>query len=149
MNLEQIDTSTTAGKADKQKAYRAVRTAVETGALTRPSVCERCGLDPGTRRDGRSLIQGHHHDYSKPLDVEWICQKCHRLETPLALGENNGQARLNKEKVLLAKSLRAKGVSYSKIADAVGVSKWTAARAIKGIHWSGVCGSKEVSNVND
>ncbi|MDT9693957.1 hypothetical protein Q5762_37670, partial [Streptomyces sp. P9(2023)] len=65
------------------------------------------------------------------------------------LGEKNGQARLNEEKVCVAKAMRAKGVSYSKIANAVGVSKWTAARAIKGVHWKEVCETKEAHNVND
>lgn len=136
MNLEQIDTSTTAGKAEQQRARRAVRTAIEKGQMVRPSNCERCGCNPGFRVDGRALVQGHHHDYSRPLDIEWICQKCHRLETPLALGEKNGQARLNWELVAEAKRLRQSGMSFSKIADAVGVSRWTAARAIKGVHWA-------------
>ncbi len=136
MNLEQIDTSTTAGKAVKQRARRAVRTAIEKGHMVRPSNCERCGCDPGCGVDGRALVQGHHHDYSKPLDIEWICHKCHRLETPLALGEKNGQARLNWNLVAEAKKLRNDGMSFSNIAKAVGVSKWTAARAIKGVHWA-------------
>lgn len=38
------------------------------GHLT-PEPCQACG----TTTDG----QKHHHDYSKPLDVEWLCRGCH------------------------------------------------------------------------
>ena len=51
----------------KDKARRALRYAVKTGKIKR-GPCRYCG-DLKT--------QGHHSDYSKPLDVEWVCQKCH------------------------------------------------------------------------
>lgn len=80
-----------------QKAYRLVRSAIESGTLVRPDSCNRCGQSPPKARDGRSRIHAHHHDYSRPLDVEWICAKCHRDETPLpvvmgapAFGDSNG-----------------------------------------------------------
>lgn len=33
--------------------------------------CGKCG-------DPRS--QMHHHDYTKPLEVEWLCRRCHLAE---------------------------------------------------------------------
>lgn len=57
---------------DKRKAHNAVNNAVRDGKLVKPKTCPRCGTD-------RRII-GHHHDYSKPLEVEWCCSKCHRQE---------------------------------------------------------------------
>lgn len=54
---------------DKERARRAVAYALRAGNLQR-APCK-CG-DPKT--------QAHHHDYSKPLDVEWLCFRCHRNE---------------------------------------------------------------------
>jgi predicted Zn-ribbon and HTH transcriptional regulator len=56
--------------ADAQKANAAVFRAVKSGILVRPAVCEKCGLSEN--------IQAHHEDYSKPLDIEWLCLRCHK-----------------------------------------------------------------------
>ena len=55
-------------------ARKALSEAVRTGRLQRPEVCERCG--------GSGPIEGHHADYSRPLDVEWLCVPCHTAEDP-------------------------------------------------------------------
>lgn len=47
--------------------------AVKRGDLVKPSECSECGCGPLDRRK----IQGHHPDYDKPLEVEWLCQDCH------------------------------------------------------------------------
>ena len=50
------------------------------GKLQRSTKCERCGEIPPPFKDGRSAIQAHHPDYLKPLEVLWLCQKCHHKE---------------------------------------------------------------------
>lgn len=50
------------------KAHSAVSKAIRDGKLT-PKPCERCGFALG--------VQAHHEDYSKPLEVVWLCTKCH------------------------------------------------------------------------
>lgn len=129
----------------KQKAHMAVRKAIALGQLVRPMNCEHCGLAPKATSDGRSPIQAHHRDYSKPLEVEWICAKCHRQETPLPLvmggrcvGEANGQSKFTTQDVIAARRLRQKGLPYSEIASRFGVDKKTAMRAIKGEQWAHV-----------
>lgn len=66
-------------KADPKLAYRArfrLSSAVANGRLVRASACSDCSRDeiPG---DHKTRLHGHHPDYSKPLDVVWVCPKCH------------------------------------------------------------------------
>lgn len=56
----------------KGKARQLVQTAVKYGRLIRPSNCSKCSIE--------GKIQAHHHDYSKPLDVIWLCPLCHGAE---------------------------------------------------------------------
>jgi twinkle protein len=53
----------------RRRARRAVQSAVEHGELLKPETCERCG--------GKEDVEAHHEDYSKPLQVQWYCSKCH------------------------------------------------------------------------
>lgn len=58
------------------KAQNVLEAAIKKGIAHRSSSCETCGFQ-GTFKDGRSSIQAHHPDYNKPLEVMWLCQKCH------------------------------------------------------------------------
>lgn len=123
-----------------EQAYRIVRSAIERGDLIRPNSCERCGVLAQNTKDGRAYVQAHHRDYSKPLDVEWICAKCHRAETPLpavvggrAYGSKNGQAKLTEQLVV---EIRVSSESGASIARRLGVSRSTVNRARSGKRWS-------------
>lgn len=66
------------GSTEDDHAQNMVEYAIRQGVLVRPSQCEQCG-DSGTMKDGRTRIQAHHCDYNKPLEVKWLCQKCHHI----------------------------------------------------------------------
>ena len=56
----------------KHRAHRLVAEAMLSGKLQKPAHCERC---PGRTR----FLNAHHEDYSKPLQVVWLCRSCHAL----------------------------------------------------------------------
>lgn len=58
------------------RAHNAVARAIRKGTLVR-GPCEEC--PPG--RTGR--VHAHHDDYSKPLDVRWLCPRHHAAVTLL------------------------------------------------------------------
>lgn len=57
---------------EKNAARKMVYGAIVLGILTRPQVCSQCLIE--------CKPEGHHSDYSKPLEVIWLCKKCHIAE---------------------------------------------------------------------
>ena len=62
---------------EEARARYALNRAVKSGAITRPSHCEQCGQIEELNHRGQTNIHGHHDDYAKPLEVRWLCRKCH------------------------------------------------------------------------
>lgn len=55
----------------KALAQTMIGNRVRDGKMVRPDSCEQCG-------SSSQVVHGHHDDYSRPLDVRWLCPSCHR-----------------------------------------------------------------------
>ena len=55
--------------AAKYIARYTISNAVKLGKVTRPNTCSACNKPCN--------VHAHHDNYSKPLDVRWLCRKCH------------------------------------------------------------------------
>lgn len=69
-----------AANPEKLRAQRQVQAALRLKAtiepyiskkLYKPLTCAQCSRE--------TRLSGHHNDYSKPLEVEWLCGSCHKL----------------------------------------------------------------------
>ena len=56
----------------KKAAQTTLGNAVKYGKVVKPQFCIRCW--------SVGKIHGHHRDYSRPLDVIWLCPRCHAIE---------------------------------------------------------------------
>jgi len=52
-------------------AHTLLKRAIEKGEIKKPCICSKCGKQ-GIK------INGHHEDYSKPYEVVWLCDVCHK-----------------------------------------------------------------------
>ncbi|WP_299079039.1 hypothetical protein [uncultured Paraglaciecola sp.] len=59
-----------ARNAIKKGASTIVNNSIRDGRIIKSNNCESCGIS-------NVHIQGHHDDYAKPLEVRWLCPKCH------------------------------------------------------------------------
>lgn len=56
--------------AIKKGASTMVGNAVRDGRIEKSEFCEKCSIK-------NVRIHGHHDDYAKPLEVRWLCSRCH------------------------------------------------------------------------
>ena len=54
----------------KYAAHLIFGNAVRDGKVARSDKCSVCG--------STNKIEGHHDDYTKPLEVRWLCEPCHK-----------------------------------------------------------------------
>jgi hypothetical protein len=60
-------------RKDNPEAVKGANTlnrAVQQGIIKRPDSCSACGR--------KTRVHAHHEDYTKPLEVVWLCCSCHR-----------------------------------------------------------------------
>lgn len=63
--------STEEGKY-KDNVRSLVAHAVRSGVIIRPNNCSACNKEV--------FVEAHHEDYEKPLEVIWLCKKCHEIK---------------------------------------------------------------------
>lgn len=56
-------------RPDKTRARQAVANHIRLGNIVRPDECSKCQKE--------CKPEAHHADYSKKLDIEWLCTTCH------------------------------------------------------------------------
>jgi hypothetical protein len=74
-----------------------------------------------------------------PLHVRWATRSENMMDKydhgKMTNGEKNSMSKLTDEKVKVAKKMRASGLSYSKIANQMGVSRYAISRAVNERTW--------------
>lgn len=68
MTWPHADMHPTYTTSEQTRAHKVVGNAVKDGRLVKKP-CECCGNEKA---------EAHHDDYSKPLDVRWLCRTCHK-----------------------------------------------------------------------
>jgi hypothetical protein len=85
---------------DRHAARIAVAKALRHGRLVRPDKCQKCpSLGP---------LEAHHPDYSRPLDVEWLCRPCHNITRRTSKKQAE---RRNRKAIPLSESLLSQAMS--------------------------------------
>ena len=85
----------TLSKTPRQHIKRTISYAIKKGVIV-PQPCEICGLSPAsTNKGGYRQIHAHHDNYSKPLEVRWLCSKHHSDFHKNQIKEGNKYRHLN------------------------------------------------------
>jgi hypothetical protein len=80
--------------AERQYAYYYIGKLLSAGIVIRPDSCQKCGRN----KKDKVTIYGHHADYSKPDEVEWLCGSCHK-KAHVAAGEVTRKGKVARLKI--------------------------------------------------
>lgn len=105
------------------RARNALGSAVARGDVVRPDRCSRC--------EKRCRPHGHHTDYLRPLDVVWLCARCHFAEHPTHASKSKPV--LSTSSTPLASWMRRNGKSLSDLMRGASVSMQTARAYVSGV----------------
>jgi len=96
---------------DKYQAQRKVQNAIQTGKIIRGN-CKECNIPNA---------HAHHEDYSKPMEIIWLCAKCH---SKLHNEDRKKYYEINKNPLISkAIELRNENKSYGEISKLLNISR--------------------------
>jgi hypothetical protein len=78
----------------KIQARNRLNSALRSGIVERPSVCQRCGETPQQGKDSRTLLHADHYMGYEPdhrLTIQWICHDCDRDIEMLRKGRDDNR----------------------------------------------------------
>ncbi len=101
----------------KKAAQKKAAEAEKNGDLSRPAKCEKCN------KANRKLYR-HHEDYSRPLNVTWLCRSCHESRHT-ALRYNTTEIVMTGQQL---RRLRKHYGSQQSFAQLIGCAKETVSR---------------------
>lgn len=96
-------------------AHGAVQSAIKTGRLVRQP-CEVCG---------KQRTYAHHDDYSKLLEVRWLCPFHHRLTMDFSANHGHNLDVYRPELEPRVHELKAQGLTRREVARMLGISEIT------------------------
>jgi hypothetical protein len=120
----------------KRKAHFLVKNAIRSGAIAKPTACELCGKS--------DQLEAHHEDYKKPLDVVWVCKRCHfNLHEPKIMtcekdfehGAGHHAAKLTDADVISIREEFVGGISKRGLGRKYGVSDKNIRLILEGKTW--------------
>lgn len=109
---------------DRKLVYARYKRAIRRGELRRPGTCSKCGAS--------GKIHGHHPDYSRPLDVVWLCVNCHWAEHRVIRRETR-QREVERTMPGQIADLRSLGWKLDDIGRAFGITKQRVSAILKRI----------------
>lgn len=122
----------------KRIAHNKVNSALRSGKLVRPTKCDSCHLES-------RFIDAHHHDYSAPLEVHWLCRKCHSAEhgkiprgKTILRGDKVGNATKTNKEIKITKKLIELGVATKIISLALDMPTGMILKIKRGEIWKSV-----------
>ena len=87
--LAEVKSQWQARNPEKRQCHLSLASAIAKGTLVKSASCQSCGTSEGR-------IQGHHPDYTKPIDVMWLCATCHSRQHRLEREQLRSKTRVER-----------------------------------------------------
>ena len=93
---------------------------IMAGRIVRPDNCEKC--------KSKTFTEAHHNNYDEPLNVEWLCKRCHvskHTRTASSMKKPKTSISISNHAIALLKELQKHlGINRSSVIEIIVREKW-------------------------